>query len=100
MKSTKIIKEKNRIKKIAQDRRNSEINKMREDATYRTYLAEQMKMIDKLLTDSEVESIIINVDESMLSNFLKAIYLPEMTSYSVVQIDSNKFSISRKLILV
>lgn len=96
---SRVLKNKNRIEKENRARRNKEINDMRELSIYRSRLSEDIKMIELLLEDEEVDSVVVNLGtERILYMFQRFMYLEEFSEYVVQQVDKNKYSISRRVI--
>lgn len=93
-----VLKNKNKREKEFKQKKNQELSDMRLESAYRSKLYEEMRKIDILLEDETVESVIVDVPNNFLSQFLKAIYSEEMSEYTVIQKDTNKFSIGRKIV--
>lgn len=95
----KVIKNKNRIAKENKKRRTKELRELKENAMYRSRLAEDMQVVRMILEDEEVSQVVIYLgNEKLLSMFLKAMYSEELADYTVTQIDTTHFAIGRKII--
>lgn len=95
----RVLKNKNKLEKENSRRRSKEIRDMRDLAMYRNRLAEDIKMIELLLEDDDVESVVIKLGtERLLSMFQRFMYLEEFSEYVVQQVDKDKYNISRKVI--
>ena len=93
-----VIKNKNRIEKEYRKKRNDDISSIRADAMYRNKLNEELKYIKLILEDEEVKSIIITIDERLVSHFLKVMSGEELAEYTILQEDNTHFRIGRKVI--
>lgn len=93
-----VIKNKNRIEREYRKKRSEDISSLRADAMYRTKINEELKYIRVILEDEEVNSVVIAINEQMISRFLKVMYAEEMAEYSIYQEDNTHFRIKRKLI--
>ena len=93
-----VIKNKNKIEKEYRKKRSEDLSNLRADAMYRTKLNEDLRYIRLILEDEEVKSIIIAIEERLIYQFLKMMYVEEMAEYSITQVDNTHFRIGRKVI--
>lgn len=93
-----VIKNKNKREKLDRQRKKQDMAYMQLESAYKAKLYDSLDIINLLLGDMEVAKVIIEVPSKYLSQFMKAIYSEEMSEYSILQLDSNKFEIGRKII--
>lgn len=95
-----VIKNKNKAQRNAKARRQAEISSLRADAIFKAKLHDELRLIDRLLDDNEVECVVITIPEKSFSMFTLAIYSDELAEYNIEQSDSdpNKFIVKRKYI--
>lgn len=93
-----VIKNKNKREKLDKQRKRQDMASMQLESAYKAKLYDSMGVINLILGDMNVNTVIIDVPSKYLSQFMKAIYSEEMSEYSITQLDSNKFEIGRKLI--
>lgn len=93
-----VLKNKNRVGKENKRRRADELQKLKSEAVYRAKLSEDIKIIQMMLEDEDVDGIVISIPQQHKSKFLKAMYHEEMQEFSIRQIDGDRFRIERKLI--
>lgn len=94
----KAIKNSNYAEKKEKKRREENLQRLRTETAYSAKLIEELKLIDKILEDSEVIKISLEIPENQISLFSRAIYREEFIGYNIVQISNNMFEISRRLI--
>ena len=95
-----VIKNKNIVSKSQRIRRKEELSRLRNKAAFRASLMDEMRHIDILLNDSDVEGVVVKVPENMLTQFTESIFSDEMAGYEVMQLagDPDKFEIQYKMI--
>lgn len=93
-----VIKSKNRLEREGIKRRNKEIADIKSDMIYRIKLRRDMKVIDAIMNDNNIKDVIIQVNKRSLPKFLKMMYTEELSDYVMLQIEGNKFMISRKVV--
>lgn len=91
-----VIKSKNRLAKTAKRRRQEEISNMRTLSMYKVRLINDLKIVQMMFDDDDVESVKIKIPKSQLSYFLKVIYSEELGEYTISQLDENTFEVSRR----
>jgi hypothetical protein len=94
----KVIKDRRLSANSFRERQQRELRKLREEASYRAVLYDEFKVIDDVLENEVVKSIIISIPKNNIGVFLKAIYKEEFSAYNIVQVDENRFEISKKTI--
>ena len=95
-----VIKNKNKVEKDLKSRRKNEMISLRMRAAFKAKLYNELKHIEVLLQDDDVDAVLINVPDKLMSMFSTAIYSEDLASYEVTQVEgeSNKFFIRRKFI--
>lgn len=93
-----VIRNKNKIERVEKQRRREELNNLRSEAIYRARLHEDLKLIDAILSDEEVDKVIVEIPQQYMAKFLRAIYGEDMAEYSIEQLDSQTFAIGRRII--
>lgn len=91
-----VIKSKNRLAKTAKRRRQEEISNMRTLSMYKVRLINDLKIVQMMFDDDDVDSVKIKIPKSKLSYFLKVIYSEELGEYTISQLDENTFEVSRR----
>lgn len=91
-----VLKSKNRLEKEARARRNREIHRMQREATYKANLKKSLNQVDILLKDNEIKSVIIEIPNKYLADFMRVMYESDMVEYSITQLSATKFTIGRK----
>lgn len=93
-----VIRNKNKREKEARARKRQDLAAIQAETAFKAKLHDDMKYIDVMLQDEEVDKVCIVIPKKYLSNFLKSIYSEEMAQYSINQLDTDKFEIGRKII--
>ena len=94
------LRNKSKIEKARKLRRKNEMANLRDKSAYKAKLYDELKHIDAMFEDNDIEAVIITVDDKMLSQFNTAIYSEDLVGYDVRQ-DSkvpNKFYMRRKYV--
>ncbi len=91
---------KNKRQKQRIERRKSELNKLRQRATYQAKLVQALESMDELLDSGEVESVKIEVPKEYIDKFSGEIYRDTLAEYDIQQDENNplEFHIKRKYI--
>ena len=99
LRTLEVIKNKNAVEKKNKHRRNEEMQSLKFESAYKARLHYNMKLVDLILSDSEVESVTITIPEKFISSFSRAIYtIEEMANYNILDVGPNTFKISNKII--
>lgn len=93
-----VIKNKNKREREARLKNRQNLEAIKTEAAFRAKLHDDMKCIDVMLQDEEVDTVCVEIPKQHLSNFMRVIYSEEMAQYSINQIDTDKFEIGRKVI--
>lgn len=94
------IKNKNKIEKARRARRKNEISTLRSKSIYKATLYDELKHVEIILQDPDINAVIIDIPESSMPQFSNAIYSEDLAGYEIEQLpgESNKFYIRRKFI--
>ena len=97
---SEVLKNKNRVEKAHRLRRREEMDKLKASSAYRAALNDELKHISVLLNSGQVEGVIIQIPEKMLSKFTATIYSEEMTEFDITQVEdeADKFIVRLKAI--
>ena len=97
---SEVIKNKNKIEKARKARRKNEMLTLRDKSAYKAKLYDELKHIDAILEDSDVEAIVITVPDRSLAQFNTAIYSEALVGYDIQQSEEspNQFYVRRKYI--
>lgn len=95
-----VIKNKNKIEKTLRNRRKNELISLRTKSMFKAKLYNELKHIEIILQDYDIDAVLITVPDRNMSMFSTAIYSEDLAGYEVSQVDgeSNKFFIRRKFI--
>lgn len=95
-----VIKNRNRVEKELKARRKSEIAYLKNKSAFKAKLYDELKHLEVILQDKDIEAVGITVPDRFLTLFSNAIYDEDLAGYDVVQVEgeSNKFLIKRKYI--
>ena len=94
------LRNKHKIETARKIRRKNELANLRSTSAYKAKLYDELKHIDTMLEDDDIEAVIITIDDKMLAQFNTALYSEDLVGYDVKQ-DSripNKFYIRRKYV--
>ena len=97
---SQVLKNKNKIEKARKARRKSEMLTLRDRSAFKAKLYDELKHIDVIFEDSDVETIVLNVPDRALAQFNTAIYSEDLAGYDVEQSaeNPNEFYIKRKYV--
>lgn len=81
-------------------RRKNEINTLKKKSVYRARLFDELKHVEVILQDPDVDAVKITVNDRMLYQFNSSIFTEDLASYEVQQVegDANSFYIRRKFV--
>lgn len=91
-----VLRNKNRLEKEAQLKRDRELQRMKKEASYKARLRDTLRQVDNLLDKPDLKSVIIEIPKASIPEFSRVIYESDMAEYTVTQISAVKFSICRK----
>lgn len=94
-----VIKNKNKIEKARKLRRKNELALLKNNSAFKAKLYDELKHIEIILNDRDIDAVIITVPDKVLNNFLNAIYSDDLAGYNIQQGETpNKFYIREKII--
>lgn len=95
-----VLRQKKKIEKAARARRSNELSSLKKKTEYRARLFDELRHVEVLLQFNEINSVIITVNDNMLSAFTEAIYSDELANYEITQLENapNKFRIRERQI--
>lgn len=97
-KISKVLKNKNRVERSQKARRKEELNSLRSSSAFKARLYDELKKIDILLDNSEIEAVIITIPDTFLAKFGEAIYSEDLAEYDIQQVEGvpNQFYVRHK----
>lgn len=93
-----VLKNKNKIDKMDKKRKQDEIETLRIETSYRAKLYDNLAQVNKILNDTNVESVLIRIPKQYMGNFLKSLYTEDMAEYENEQVSDNEFVLRYKII--
>lgn len=95
-----VLKNKNKVEKAGRVRRKNEITRLRAQTAFKARLYDELRHIDIILEDKDVEAVIITVPDEMQAYFSEALYSDDLVGYKLEQLAgaSNKFRVEKKFI--
>lgn len=95
-----VLKNKNRVERANKARRKDELTKLRTRAAFNARLQEELSIVNLMLSDSDVDCVVIEVPEKYIALFSSAIYSEELADYSIAQHgdEPNQFEIRPKML--
>lgn len=95
-----VIKNKNKVEKLRRTRRRNEIARLRAQTAFKARLYDELKHVDILLDDENIDAVIITVPEAMQSPFGTALYSEDLVDYDISQVEgtADKFYVRKKYI--
>ncbi len=97
---SEVIKNKNKIEKARKLRRKNEMISLRDASAFKAKLYDELKHIEVIFEDQDVDAIIITVPDNSIAQFNNAIYSEDLAGYNIEQSkdEPNTFYIRRKYI--
>ena len=92
------LRQKNKVEKARKKYRNEELVRLRHQTAFKARLYDELKKIDILLDNKDIEGVIIEVPENYQSFFTEAIYSEDLIGYDIKQLEVNKYLLKKKLI--
>lgn len=93
---------KNRVARAQKARRKDDLDKLRQEASFRAQVMEQIRTVDALLESPQIKSVSIVVPEKHLPLFSRIIYASDLAEYDIRQSQevgrANEFEVSRKIV--
>lgn len=98
--TSEVIKNKNKVEKSRKARRKNEMLTLKNRSAFKAKLHDELKHIEVILQDPNIEAVIVNVPDRTLADFTAAIYGEELASYDIRQVEdqTNQFYVRRKFI--
>ena len=95
-----VIRNKNKIEKSKRERSKKEMDLLRTKTAFKARLYDELKHIDVILEDDNIQSIVIEIPDKSLPVFMESLYSEELANYDIEQDEKspNRFRISKKLI--
>lgn len=95
-----VYRNKNKLDKALKARRKNEMLNLKNKSAFKAKLYDELKHIEIILQDPNIEAVQVTVPDKVLSQFSTAIYSEDLASYDVTQVEgeSNMFLIKRKFV--
>jgi len=95
-----VVKNKHKLDKALKARTKNEMLNLRNKSAFKAKLYDELKHIEIILQDPDIDAVQITVPDKFLAQFSTAIYSEDLASYDVTQVDgeSTKFLIRRKFV--
>ena len=97
-KIVRVLRNKNKLERREKERRAEDLARIKSETAFTARLNDEMKVIDVILRDPEVDKVVIEIPDKQLTLFSRAIYREEMTQYSIIQVGDNTFEVGRRII--
>ena len=99
-KTKSAMRNKGKIERAARQRRKNDIANLRDKSSFKAKLYAELQHIDILLQSSDIDGVIVTIQDRFIPMFSEALYDEDLASFDVNQIEgeSNKFIIRRKFI--
>lgn len=96
-----VIKNRNKAERARSKFREDEMQILNSQAIFKARLADDLKDVDIVLSDPDIKSVIVEVPDDRIAEFVRCIYTEDLADYVVQQYgnEPNKFSISKKIII-
>lgn len=96
-----VIKNRNKVEKSRKARRKNEMQLLRDKSAFKAKLYDELKHVEVMLKDSDVDAVVITVPDKVLAQFSASIYSDELSGYDIEQVDGqpNQFYIRRKFVV-
>ena len=97
---SEVIKNKNKMTKALKEKHKREMSTLRDKSAYKAKLYNELKHIDVILEEADVESVVIKIPDNLLAQFNSAIFSEDLVGYDVVPCkdDPTKFYVKRKYV--
>lgn len=100
-KTIDVIKKKKALDKSVKQRRKNEMIALKANSAFKSRIYEELKHIEIMLEDDNIEAIQITVPDKFMAQFSTALYSEDLAEYDITQdVESNKFLIRRKFISI
>lgn len=98
--TSEVIKNKNKLDKDIRDRRKNEMRSLRDKSAFKAKLYDELKHVEAILQDGDVDAVVVTVPDKMLSQFTTAIYSDDLAMYDIEQVqgETNKFYIRSRFV--
>jgi hypothetical protein len=97
-----VIASKHKIENARRNKRNREMTNLRNMSEYKARLFDEMQKIEVMLSDPDIDAVVITIPDDQFSRFSASIYSPEMSAYDIRQdnIKANVFYIRHKFVSI
>lgn len=98
--TSEVLKNRNKVEKARKARRRNEMLTLRDRSAFKAKLYDELKHIEIIFEETEVEAVKITVPDKLLAQFNTAIYSEDLAGYDIQQDKNqpNQFYIRRKYI--
>lgn len=98
--TSEVLKNKNKVEKARKARRKNEMLTLRDRSAFKAKLYDELKHIEIIFEDSDVEAVRVTIPDRSLAQFNAAIYSEDLAAYDIEQVKDvpNQFYIRRKYI--
>lgn len=95
-----VIKNKNKVEQARRKRYVNNIQNLRSKSAFSANLYKELRHVDVILSDSDVDAVVVSVPDNAYYQFSEAIYSEDLAGYSITQLDGDpsKFLIRRKVV--
>lgn len=99
--TSEVIRNKNKIEKSRKARRKNEMLTLQNKSAFKAKLYDELKYVEVVLQDKDVNAVIVTVPDKSLSQFTSAIYTEDLAGYEIQQVEGqpNQFYIKKKFIV-
>ena len=98
--TSEVLRNKNKVEKARKARRKNEMQTLRDRSEFKAKLYAEVKHIDAIFKDKNVDAVEIEVPDKSLAQFSASIYSDDLVDYTIEQVDgeTNKFLVKRKFL--
>lgn len=98
--TSEVLKNRNKVEKARRARRRNEMLTLRDRSAFKAKLYDELKHVDVIFEDKDVEAVKITVPDRSIAQFNEAIYSEDLAGYDITQDakQPNQFYIRRKYI--
>ena len=100
--TSEVLRNKNKVEKARKARRKNEMQLLRDRSEFKARLYDEVKKIDAIFKDKDVQAVEIEVPDKSLAQFSASIYSEDLADYTIEQVqdETNKFLVKRKFIAI
>lgn len=98
--TSEVLKNRNKVEKARKARRKNEMLTLRDRSAFKAKLYDELKHIEIIFEDPDIDAIKITVPDRSLAQFNMAIFSEDLAGYDIEQVQDqpNQFYIRRKYI--